>query len=169
MGLEVGILTVSDRSSQGLRSDQSGPALAWVVESGGWQVARHRIVPDERSEIKKTLLEWCDLEGLALILTTGGTGLGPRDVTPEATREVLDKELPGLSGWMLLEGAKKNLRSLLSREMAGSRGHSLIINLPGNPMGAVESLSLILPLIPHALAVLEGAGHLEERSFHGAS
>lgn len=159
MKITVGILTVSDRCSKGLRRDESGPALLSLAESQGWQVAHSAVQPDERERIKETLLDWSDGMGLSLILTTGGTGLGPRDVTPEATRGVLHKELPGLAERMRLEGSKKNERALLSRAIAGSRGRSLIINLPGSPLGATDSLKAVLNLLPHALAMLQGEGH----------
>ncbi len=168
MKITVGILTVSDRCSKGLGGDESGPALQRLVESQGWQVAQSAVEPDERDVIEETLLDWSDGKGLALILTTGGTGLGPRDVTPEATRGVLEKELPGLVEWMRLEGSKKSERAMLSRAMAGARGRSLIINLPGSPHGASDSLKAVLDLVPHALAMLQGEGHPEVES-HGIS
>ena len=164
MKITVGILTVSDRCSKGSRRDESGPALRRLVETQGWQVAQSAVEPDERKRIRQTLLDWADGKGLALVLTTGGTGLGPRDVTPEATRGVLDKELPGLAERMRLEGSKKGERALLSRAMAGARGRSLIINLPGSPRGATDSLEAVLNLVPHALAMLQGEGHPEEES-----
>ena len=168
MKITVGILTVSDRCSKGLRRDESGPALQRLVESQGWQVAQSAVEPDERDRIEETLLDWSDGKGLALILTTAGTGLGPRDVTPEATRGVVEKELPGLVEWMRLEGSKKSERAMLSRAMAGARGHSLIINLPGSPHGASDSLKAVLDLVPHALAMLQGEGHPEVEP-HGIS
>ena len=162
MKITVGILTISDRCSKGLRRDESGPALLRLVESQGWQVVQSAVEPDEREKIRETLLDWSDGKRLALILTTGGTGLGPRDVTPEATRGVLDKELPGLTEWMRLEGSKKSEHTLLSRALAGARGRSLIINLPGSPRGAADSLQAVLNHVPHALAMLQGEGHGEE-------
>ena len=127
-------------------------------------MAQLAVEPDEQEKIKETLLDWSDGKSLALILTTGGTGLGPRDVTPEATRAVLDKELPGLAQWMRLEGAKKSERAMLSRALAGARGGSLIINLPGSPRGAIDSLKVVLNLVPHALAMLQGEGHENEQA-----
>ncbi|MBI4371147.1 MAG: MogA/MoaB family molybdenum cofactor biosynthesis protein [Elusimicrobia bacterium] len=161
--ITVGILTISDRCSKGLRRDESGPALRRLVESQGWRVAQSAVEPDEREKIKETLLDWSDGKGLALILTTGGTGLGPRDVTPEATRGALDKELPGLVERMRLEGSKRNERAVLSRAIAGARGRSLILNLPGSPRGATDSLKAVLNLVPHALAMLQGEGHEKDR------
>ena len=166
MRITVGILTVSDRCSKGLRRDESGPALQRLVEAQGWQVAQSALRPDESKDIQETLLDWSDGKGLDLLLTTGGTGLGPRDVTPEATRAVLEKELPGLAEWMRLKGSEKNENALLSRAVAGARGRTLIINLPGSPRGATESLATVMKLLPHALAMLQGEGHTEEHS-HG--
>lgn len=166
MKIAVGILTVSDRCSRGERRDESGPALRRLVESRGWRVAQSAVEPDARGRIEKRLLDWSDRKGLSLILTTGGTGLGPRDVTPEATRGVLEKELPGLAERMRREGLKKTARAALSRAMAGARGRSLIINLPGSPRGAADSLKTVLDLVPHALAMLEGAGHPEGEPRH---
>lgn len=157
--IQVGILTVSDRCSKSLSVDESGPALEKLGSSQGWEVTQKAIVPDDSEQIEKTLLDWSDQKNLSLILTTGGTGLGPRDITPETTKKVLEKELSSLSQWMQIEGSKKTPRALLSRGIIGSRGKSLIVNLPGSPKGAQESLSLILDLIPHALEMICGADH----------
>ncbi|MBI5631277.1 MAG: MogA/MoaB family molybdenum cofactor biosynthesis protein [Elusimicrobia bacterium] len=164
--MTVGILTVSDRCSQGLRADESGPSLRRAVERRDWQVIQSRVVPDEEPQIEKTLLEWCDRDGVSLILTTGGTGLSPRDVTPEATRKVLNKELPGFSEFMRSQGLRTSPMAILSRALAGSRKQTLIINLPGSPKGTLDSLSAILDLIPHALATLAGAEHPELETHH---
>ncbi|MBI4055375.1 MAG: MogA/MoaB family molybdenum cofactor biosynthesis protein [Elusimicrobia bacterium] len=155
----VGILTVSDRAFEGIYEDTSGPELKRYVEKKDWRVECRAVVPDEKEEIKKILVDWSDHKGIGLILTAGGTGLGPRDVTPEATREVLEKELPGISEAMRREGAKKTPLAALSRAMAGSRNKSLILNLPGSPRGAVESLEAVCGILPHALSMLMGEGH----------
>lgn len=169
MKISVGILTVSDRCFAGVREDLSGPILKRMVEQRGWNVAHLSIVPDEKREIEKSLLHLCDESGIRLILTTGGTGIGPRDVTPEATRAVLDKELPGLCERMRQEGFKHAPSATLSRAMAGTRGHGLIINLPGSPAGAEESLAAVIDLVPHAIAMLEGEGHESKERTHDAS
>lgn len=166
MRLTVGVLTVSDRCSRGLREDAGGPALRRLAEARGWDVARHKIVPDEMSEIVEALTRWSGEDNLSLILTTGGTGLGPRDVTPEATRNVLDKELPGLAEVMRLEGLKRTPLAALSRGLCGSRGRTLILNLPGSPKGASESFEAAAGLIPHAVLMLTGAGHAEMERSH---
>ena len=159
MKITVGILTISDRCSRGLREDGGGPALGKAAESLGWRVAEHAVVPDEKKEIQGILRDWCDTKKLQLILTTGGTGLGPRDVTPEATREVLDREVEGISDLMRREGMKHTPRAALSRAVAGVRGASLILNLPGSPRGAEESLRAVSGIIPHALSMMKGEGH----------
>ena len=157
--IRAGILTVSDRSSKGLRKDSSGPLLKKMLEEKNWEVQAERIVPDERAEIRKVLLEWCDVHMLSLILTTGGTGIGPRDITPETTSEILDKELRGFSELMRQEGLKHTPLAVLSRSVAGVRGQSLIINLPGSPKGSRESLLAVIDVIPHAIMMIQGQDH----------
>jgi molybdenum cofactor synthesis domain-containing protein len=159
MRLRVGVLTISDRAHQGVYEDKSGPLLGKEVEKQGWEAARLGIVPDLLEEIEAALVRWSDQKGLDIILTTGGTGLGPRDVTPEATRRVLDKELPGFGELMRTEGTKITPLAALSRALAGSRKESILVNLPGSPQGALESLRAIIHLLPHAVAMLHGAGH----------
>lgn len=153
----VGILTISDRGARGERADASGPAIREMVLPLGAEVMRYAIVPDERDAIACYLRQWAD-EGLEVIFTTGGTGLGPRDVTPEATREVIDKEVPGLAEAMRMENLKRSPAAMLSRALAGVRGKCLIINLPGSPKGVQECLEVVLPTLPHALEVLQGRG-----------
>ncbi|OGR59962.1 MAG: molybdenum cofactor biosynthesis protein [Elusimicrobia bacterium GWA2_69_24] len=158
--VRVGILTVSDRSSRGERPDASGPALAEAAARRGWSVAARATVPDEAAAISACLRRWCEgPPAVDLVLTTGGTGLGPRDVTPEATREVLEKELPGFSERMRREGEKSSPHAALSRGLCGARGRTLILNLPGSPRGCVESLETVAGLVPHALLMLAGEGH----------
>jgi len=154
--IKVGILTVSDRSARGERVDTTQEAIRELLDENRYEVAAYEVVPDEPAQIRRVLRLWADQMGLDLILTNGGTGLAPRDHTPEATREVLDKEVPGLAELMRLEGIKKTPMAALSRATAGVRGKSLIVNLPGSPKGASESLAAILPVIPHAIETITG-------------
>jgi len=154
--MKVGILTVSDKGARGEREDRSGPALREMVEAAGGEVARAKIVPDERTDISAVLVAWSD-EGLDLVLTTGGTGFSPRDWTPEATKQVLEREAPGLAEAMRRAGAEKTPTAMLSRAVAGLRKATLIVNLPGSERAARESLEAILPALPHAIEVLKGA------------
>jgi molybdopterin adenylyltransferase len=155
MTLRVGILTSSDRSSRGERPDLSGPALGNLVSSQGWIIWRTIIVPDELEVIRETLATWADSGNVDIILTTGGTGFAPRDVTPEATNLVIDRQAPGLAEVMRLEGRKVTPHAILSRAVAGMRGRVLIINLPGNPKAAVENMMVILPVLEHAMELLK--------------
>jgi molybdenum cofactor synthesis domain-containing protein len=154
MALRFGVLTVSDRSARGERLDSSGPALTARLNAEGWEVTRQAIVPDELTVLRATLTEWADSDALDVILTTGGTGFAPRDVTPEATRTVIDKEAPGLAEAMRLASAAKSKHAVLSRAVAGIRGKVLIINLPGSPKAAVENLETVLPVLGHAVQLL---------------
>ena len=153
--LRFGILTISDRSSRGERPDLSGPALIVLVKVQGWQVIRTAILPDDQENIRETLSSWADSGGMDVLITTGGTGFAPRDVTPEATRLVIDREAPGLAEAMRIESMKKTSHSMLSRSVTGIRGRVIIINLPGNPNGAVESLQVVLPVLVHAVELLQ--------------
>ncbi len=152
----VGILTISDKGSRGEREDRSGPEIRDLIASLPGRVDAYEIVPDEEELIAARLKEYADRKRLALILTTGGTGLSPRDVTPEATRKVLDREVPGIPEVMRAEGSKINPFAMLSRAAAGIRGCSLIINLPGSPRAVRENLSVILPILKHALEKVQG-------------
>jgi len=154
MTLRVGILTLSDRSASGERADASGPALADLIRAQGWSVAKQEILPDDESAICATLIQWADHGQVDLILTTGGTGFSPRDVTPEATSAVIRRDAPGLAEAMRAESLKKTPHAILSRAVAGIRGRTLIVNLPGSPKGAVENLQTILPVLPHAIQLL---------------
>lgn len=150
---------VSDRSWRGERGDESGKVACEYINQLGIKVARYAIVPDEADAISAILKEWADVEGIDLIVTSGGTGLAARDVTPEATSAVLDKMVPGLSEVMRMETAKKKPEALLSRAVAGIRGKCLIINLPGSPAAVKECFEVILPVLPHAMEILRGKGH----------
>jgi len=154
--IRVALITVSDRSAHGERKDLSGDIIREMLEKIEAEVVWYKIVPDELETIKLTLQEAIDKWEADLVLTTGGTGLAVRDVTPEATREVIEKIVPGISEAMHLESFKKTPRAILSRATAGTRGRSLIINLPGSPMGVRESLGVILEALPHGIAILKG-------------
>jgi molybdopterin adenylyltransferase len=156
--MKVGILTISDKGARGEREDRSGPAIRGVVEAQGWDVTRQKIVPDDQAAIRAALVEWSD-EGLDLVLTTGGTGLSPRDWTPEATKAVLERETPGISEAVRQAGLRKTPTAMLSRAVSGIRKSTLIINLPGSEKGVRESLAALMPALPHALEILRGAAH----------
>ena len=154
MTIRFGILTLSDRSATGERADASGPALADLIRAQGWSVTKQAILPDDESAIRATLTEWADSGTVDVILTSGGTGFAPRDVTPEATRAIIEREAPGLAETMRAESLKKTSHAMLSRAVAGIRKRTLIVNLPGSPKGAVENLQTILPVLPHAVQLL---------------
>ena len=154
MSRTAAVLTVSDGVSEGTRRDDSGDSVEALLTEAGFRVVARRVVPDEHWAIVDTLT---NLGSIArLVVTTGGTGFGPRDVTPEATRTLLDKEAPGLQHLMLSHGIQTTPMAALSRGLAGAMGSALIINLPGSPRGATENLQSVLPLIPHVLDLLEG-------------
>lgn len=154
--VKTAVITVSDRCSRGEREDQSGKAIVETVESKGWEVVSYIIIPDDKARLKEELLRLSDELGSQLIFTTGGTGLSPRDYTPEATLEVLEKEVPGMAEAMRREGLNKTPHAMLSRAVCGIRGRTLIINLPGSLKGVRESLEVVLPAIPHAVELLKG-------------
>jgi molybdopterin adenylyltransferase len=154
MSLRIGILTISDRSARGEREDASGPALEAVVKTQGWLIARREVLPDEQHIIEDRLVTWADSGDIDIILTTGGTGFSPRDVTPEATRAVVKRPAPGLAEAMRMASLQVTSHAMLSRAYAGIRGRTLIVNLPGSPKGAVENLRVILPVLRHAVDLL---------------
>jgi molybdopterin adenylyltransferase len=157
--MRVAILTISDSVSRGTHKDASGPGVRERCAQLGWEVVDEAVLPDEPAAIRDRLVSLADSDATDLILTTGGTGIGPRDSTPEATTEACQKLLPGISELMREEGRKKTPRAVLSRAVAGVRGRVLIVNLPGSPRGALESLDAVADLLPHALQVLGGARH----------
>ncbi|MFQ5399058.1 MAG: molybdenum cofactor biosynthesis protein B [Anaerolineae bacterium] len=164
--MKIGILTISDRGASGEYEDRSGPLAARLLrERTPWDVTHQSIVPDEFDAIVKTLVQWCE-EGVHLILTSGGTGFAPRDITPEATRSAIEREAPGIAEALRAESLKITRHAMLSRAVAGIRGRTLIINLPGNPKAVRENLDVLLPILPHALALLSEspAGESQHRS-----
>ena len=152
--IRFGILTLSDRSSRGERPDTSGLELARLVHAQGWSVDKQEILPDDQSAIRDRLINWTDSGELDVILTTGGTGFSPRDVTPEATRAVIERDAPGLAEAMRAASLAITPHAMLSRVVTGIRKRTLIINLPGSPKGAVENLEILLPVLPHAVQLL---------------
>jgi len=154
--VRVALITVSDSVSSGEREDRSGPALREQCQRLGWLVHSTYVVPDAQDVIETRLIEVADAGATDLILTTGGTGIGPRDCTPEATAAVSKKLLPGIVEVMRDKGRASTPRAVLSRAVAGVRGRTLIVNLPGSPKGAIESLDAVAPLIPHVVDLLEG-------------
>lgn len=150
------ILVLSDLGTKGEREDRSGPAVREILESHGWQVTALELLPDDLEQIRDRLIAWTDSEDCDAIFTSGGTGLSRRDVTPEATRSVIETEIPGLAELMRAEGAKSTPMAALSRAIAGVRKRKLIVNLPGSPRGARESLEGIIKILPHAIDQIQG-------------
>lgn len=152
----AGVLTISDKGSQGKRRDESGETAAAMLENHGFQVAEKKIIPDDQKQIAKSLIEWVDSQKLSLIITSGGTGLSPTDVTPQAMKEIIDYEVPGIAEAMRAASMSQTPHAMLSRAIAGVRGTCLIINLPGSPGGVKDNLSVVLPALEHALSKLGG-------------
>ena len=154
--IKTGVLTISDKGSRDLREDESGKIVVGMLEEAGFSVLKKEIVPDDQKQIVDTLKIWVDNDRLSLIVTSGGTGLSPTDVTPQAMEEVIDFQVPGMAEAMRAQSLKKTPHAMISRAMAGVRGACLIINLPGSPRGASENLLVVLPALNHALSKLAG-------------
>jgi molybdenum cofactor synthesis domain-containing protein len=150
------IITVSDKGSQGKRQDLSGPAIAEMLAGAAIEIKNSLVVPDEIDQIQKAIINFADIEKVDLILTTGGTGVSPRDVTPDATLKIIDKQIPGMAEAMRFQSNKITPYAMISRAIAGIRGKCLIINLPGSPGGAKENLAVILPALKHAVEKIKG-------------
>ncbi len=157
--IRVAVLTVSDSCSQGRRQDVSGPTVQQTLPEGAFVVTGRAVVPDDRDAIAAALLRLCGSDDIDLVLTTGGTGLGPRDVTPEATLAVCDRLVPGLSEIMRVQGWEKTKKAALSRGVSGTCLGTLIVNLPGSPKGVRESVETILEILPHAIEMMRDGGH----------
>jgi molybdenum cofactor synthesis domain-containing protein len=162
--MTAAVLTISDGAYHGARFDRSGPTVVDCLEAAGFTVVEHSILPDERDQIAAALREIADAGRVRAIFTTGGTGCAPRDVTPEATRDAIEREIPGFGEQMRARGLQSTRFAPLSRGLAGSRGSALIVNLPGSPRGAMESLNAILELVPHVLDLLAGKTEHTERA-----
>ena len=162
MPVRVAVLTISDRSSRGERPDTSGPALAALIQGQGWQLTQYGVIPDDFDLIRDTLIDYCDRDVADILLTTGGTGFAPRDVTPEATLAAVERVAPGLAEVMRAESLKVTPHAMLSRAATGIRGRTLVINLPGSPKAAVENLGVVLAVLPHAVELLRNDPHAEQ-------
>ena len=152
----AGILTISDKGAVGERQDKSGEAIHEILSGMGVSIVNYDIIPDEKELIVEKLVKWADEDALDVLITTGGTGLTPRDVTPEATLDVVDRIVPGFAEAMRVESLKKTPMAMLSRAVVGTRGKCLIVNLPGSPRAVRECLEVILPVLPHAVETLKG-------------
>jgi molybdopterin adenylyltransferase len=154
--ITAGVITVSDKGSRGKRDDISGREVIRVLKEMPATVIEYEVIPDEKEVIKQKLIEYTDGKNLDLVITTGGTGVSPRDLTPDATLEVIEKEIPGMAEVMRRESSAKTPHAMISRAVVGIRGQSLIINLPGSPKGAVENLSFIIPALEHTIDKIKG-------------
>ena len=157
--IKVAILTVSDSCSRNEKEDLSGPAIKQMLDTNSFEVCEYKIVADEKNKIATQLIAFADELKADIVFTTGGTGLSPRDVTPEATEQVCERKVPGLSEMIRTEGLKKTRNAMLSRGAAGIRANTLIINLPGSPKAVKESIEAILDVVPHAIEMMAGKGH----------
>jgi molybdopterin adenylyltransferase len=160
--VRAAILIISDRSSRGERADLSGPALVEAIRKLGWSVEKTELVPDESDAIRSILMEWCSSGQIDLVLTSGGTGFSPRDITPEATLGVIDRQAPGLAEAMRAESLKITPHAMLSRAVAGIKNRTLIINFPGSPKAALENLQVVAPIVPHAVELLQNSSEAEK-------
>jgi len=159
--MKIGLLTISDRGARGEYEDRSGPLMADILtQRMPWQISHRAVVPDEIDVIADTLVDWV-AEGVNLILTSGGTGFAPRDITPEATRRVIEREAPGIAEALRAESLKITRHAMLSRAVAGIRERTLIINMPGSPKAVAENLNVLLPILPHALELLADSPNTE--------
>jgi molybdopterin adenylyltransferase len=156
MIIQAGVITVSDKGSAGQREDKSGPEVERILKTIGIEVTRSAVIPDEIDQIRQSLIDFADYLKIDLIVTTGGTGVSPRDVTPDATLGVIDKEVPGMAEAMRWESYKITPHALISRAVVGIRGQTLIVNLPGSPKGVRENLTVLLPALPHAIEKIKG-------------
>jgi molybdenum cofactor synthesis domain-containing protein len=156
MDYSAAVITVSDKGSVGLRQDLSGPLLQALLREAGAEIVHYAIVPDEMEQICELLIQLADEQGVELIITTGGTGPAPRDVTPEATLQVIEREVPGLAEVLRMEGYRKTPLAVISRGVSGIRGRTLIVNLPGNPKAVREGMEVLSPILPHTLQMLRG-------------
>jgi molybdenum cofactor synthesis domain-containing protein len=156
MAIRAGVLTISDKAAKGERADTSGATIAELLTSIHASIDRTSVIPDEHDQIARTLRSWADSDALDIIVTTGGTGLGPRDVTPEATADVVERPVPGLGEAMRAAGLKHTPMAALSRGVCGVRGRTLILNLPGSERGVRENLEAIVDMLPHAVELLRG-------------
>jgi molybdopterin adenylyltransferase len=154
--IHASVITISDRGSRGEREDKSGPEIMMMLRDIGLDIVETKIIPDEKDQIIEALIDYADIKGIDLIITTGGTGVSPRDVTPDATLEVIDKEVPGMAEAMRRESAVKTPHAMISRAVVGIRGNSLIVNLPGSPKAVRENLAVILPALKHAVEKIRG-------------
>jgi molybdopterin adenylyltransferase len=165
--VKVCVLTISDRSSRGEREDASGPSLIALVEEHGWELAEYAVLPDEQEQIEDWLRSRCDSADTDVILTTGGTGFSPRDRTPEATKAVSERLAPGLAEAMRSFSLTKTPHAMLSRAVCGIRGSTLIINLPGSPRAAGENFEVVMPVLEHAVELLQASASAEQgHTFH---
>lgn len=156
MLIHASVITISDRGSRGEREDKSGPEIMMMLRDIGLDIVDAKIIPDEKDQIIEALIDYADIKGIDLIITTGGTGVSPRDVTPDATLEVIDKEVPGMAEAMRRASAVKTPHAMISRAVVGIRGNSLIVNLPGSPKAVRENLAVILPALKHAVEKIRG-------------
>lgn len=168
--IRAGVATISDKGAAGEREDISGPLLADLLREMGAQIEQQVIIPDERGQIEQLLIEWSDERSLDLIVTTGGTGATPRDVTPEATKAVIEREMPGIVEVLRFTGYQNTPLAVLSRGVAGLRGHTLIVNLPGSPGAVRDGMETLTPILPHAVRMARGedTGHDHEEEHHNA-